>query len=258
MVERGFFEDLTPHLKELGHRLIYVFIVFFAVFIFTFVNYSPVLEWVTEPLKEALKSAGEIIDIAKDGKITTHKVGGTLSVIISISLFIATIVSVPFIFWQIWNFISPGLYEHEKEPLKGSMPYFISGTFLFLMGIAFVYYIMMPFTFTFLLTFGAGEDFTPLIDIENYVGGFISLMLIVGAVFTFPTIMAIFAKLNLINDEVLKEFFRYAVVIIFIISAIITPPDVISQIIVAIPLIILYGVSIYVVKLINPSNTQQD
>ncbi len=252
MVEKSFFEDLTPHLKELGQRLIYILVLFLAVFIFTFINYSPVLEWITEPLKEALKSAGDLIAIAKDGKITTHKVGGTLSVIMSVSMFIATIISVPLIFWQIWAFVSPGLYEHEREPLKGAFPYFISGTILFLMGIAFVYYIMMPYTFTFLLTFGAGENFIPLIDIENYVGGFISLMLIVGTVFTFPTIMAILAKLDLITDEVLTEFFRYAVVIIFIISAIITPPDVLSQIIVAIPLIILYGISIFVVKFINP------
>jgi sec-independent protein translocase protein TatC len=123
---------------------------------------------------------------------------------------------------------------------------------MFLVGVLFAYYIVTPFGFDFLITFGSFK-FTPLINIEDYVGFFTKIMFGFGLAFELPIFAYFLALLGMINDRMMKEFFKYAVIIIFVVAALLTPPDVLTQMLMAGPLIILYGFSILIVRMVNPA-----
>ncbi len=188
------------------------------------------------------------------GMITTHQVGGAFFVALKVSFFAGIILAMPFILWQIWQFVAPGLLENEKEMVK---PFVIGGSVMFLVGVLFAYYVVTPFGFQFLITFGSFL-YTPLINIEDYVGFFTKIMIGFGLAFELPVFSFFLAKLGLITDKSLKDFFKYAIVIIFIVAALLTPPDVLTQMLMAGPLILLYGLSIYIVSLVNPYEGEDD
>jgi sec-independent protein translocase protein TatC len=122
---------------------------------------------------------------------------------------------------------------------------------MFLVGAMFSYYVVTPFGFEFLITFGA-ENFTPYINIEDYVGFFSKFLIGFGIAFELPIVIMFLAKMGLVTDQSLKDFFKFAILIIFVVSAILTPPDVLTQLLMAVPLITLYAISIYIAKIINP------
>ena len=126
---------------------------------------------------------------------------------------------------------------------------------MFAIGVAFAYYVVTPFGFTFLITFGS-FTFTPMINIEDYVGFFTKIMFGFGIAFELPIFAYFLALLGLITDKTLIDFFRYAIVLIFIIAALLTPPDVMTQLLMAFPLIILYGISIIIVRFVNPASKE--
>jgi sec-independent protein translocase protein TatC len=246
-------EDLRPHLVELRKRLTISVISFLVVFLVSFAYSQPLLEWVTQPLHDALVSVAKISPLAAKGMMTTNQVGGAFFMAMKVSFFASIVVSLPIILSQIWLFVAPGLYENEKKML---LPFVFGGSFMFAVGVAFAYYVVTPFGFTFLITFGS-ETFTPLINIEDYVGFFTKIMFGFGIAFELPIFAYFLALLGLITDRTLIDFFRYAVVIIFILAAILTPPDVLTQLLMAIPLIILYGISILIVKYVNPAPKEE-
>jgi len=128
---------------------------------------------------------------------------------------------------------------------------------MFAVGVAFAYYVVTPFGFTFLITFGS-FTFTPMINIEDYVGFFTKIMFGFGVAFELPIFAYFLALLGFITDRTLIDFFRYAVVLIFIIAALLTPPDVMTQLLMAFPLIILYGISILIVRFVNPASKLEE
>ena len=128
---------------------------------------------------------------------------------------------------------------------------------MFVVGVLFAYYVVTPFGFDFLITFGSFK-FTPLINIEDYVGFFTKIMFGFGLAFELPIFSYFLALLGLITDKSMTAFFKYAIVIIFIVAALLTPPDVLTQLLMAGPLIILYGFSILIVKLVNPAPKEED
>jgi sec-independent protein translocase protein TatC len=248
------FESLKPHLIELRKRLGIVTISVVLFFIISFLNYSPILEWMTQPLNDALTTVGAVAEKASDGKVTTHQVGGAFFVALKVAFFSAFVFSVPVILWQSWAFIAPGLYANEKKLL---IPFVIGGTVMFLVGSLFAYYVVTPFGFEFLIAFGS-ENFTPYINIEDYVGFFAKLMVGFGIAFELPIFILFLAHLGVVTDRSLQDFFKYAVLIIFIFAAILTPPDVLTQLLMAGPLILLYGVSIFIAKAINPYKEEDE
>jgi len=137
------------------------------------------------------------------------------------------------------------------------IPFVFGGTFMFAVGVAFAYYVVTPFGFTFLITFGS-FTFTPMINIEDYVGFFTKIMFGFGVAFELPIFAYFLALLGFITDRTLIDFFRYAVVLIFIIAALLTPPDVMTQLLMAFPLIILYGISILIVRFVNPASKLEE
>ncbi|MFL1706425.1 twin-arginine translocase subunit TatC [Campylobacter sp. MOP7] len=239
------FEELKPHLVELRKRLFISVMSVIVMFVVCFSFWNPILALMTAPLKNALPAGSNIIFTqVQEPFFTAMKVG----------FFSGFMLSLPVIFWQFWLFVAPGLYENEK---KYVIPFVLSATFMFLMGAAFCYYVVIPIGFNFLINFG-GQLFTALPSIGEYVGFFTKLLIAFGIAFELPVITFFLAKLGLVDDAMLKNSFRYAIVIIFIFSAIMTPPDIISQFLMAIPLIGLYGLSIFIAKKINPAKIEEE
>ena len=239
------FDDLKPHIADLRKRLtistITVVVMFFACFSF----YEPILEWMMAPVKHALPVGTSMIAV---------EIQETFFTAMKVAFFAGFIISLPVIFWQLWLFLATGLYDHEKKLV---VPFVFFATLMFLLGAAFAYYIVVPIGFDFLIAFG-NSVVSVLPSIGKYVGFFTKLMIGFGIAFELPVITFFLAKIGIVNDQMLKDFFRYAVVLIFIISAILTPPDVISQVLMAAPLLILYGVSIYIAKVFNPAQKEEE
>jgi len=137
------------------------------------------------------------------------------------------------------------------------LPFVIGGSVMFTLGVLFAYYIVTPFGFQFLITFGSFL-YTPLINIEDYVGFFTKILLGFGIAFELPVVAYFLGMLGLITDKTLIRFFKYAIVMIFILAALLTPPDVLTQVLMAAPLIILYGASIVILKFVNPEEPEEE
>lgn len=189
-----------------------------------------------------------------EGKITTHQVGGAFFVALKVSFFAGLFGAMPFILYQLWLFIAPGLYNNEKKMV---IPFVAGGSIMFFTGVMFAYYVVTPFGFQFLITFGSFL-YTPFINIEDYVGFFTKIMFGFGIAFELPVFAYFLALLGLITDRTMKDFFKYAVVIIFVLAALLTPPDILTQMLMAAPLIILYGLSILIVRAVNPDKSEQE
>lgn len=248
------FEDLRPHLVELRKRLGISVLTLIGMFFVMFYFHEPLLEWMVQPLNDALIEVGKKSVHAANGMVTTSQVGGAFFVALKVAFFSAILASLPVILWQIWLFIAPGLYENEKKML---LPFVIGGTTMFVVGVAFAYYVVTPFGFDFLITFGSFK-FTPLINIEDYVGFFTKIMFGFGLAFELPVFSYFLALLGLIDDRQMTSFFKYAIVLIFIVAALLTPPDVLTQLLMAGPLIVLYGLSILIVKMVNPASKEEE
>ncbi len=239
------FEELKPHIAELRKRLGISIATVIIMFFVCFTYWEPLLSWMIAPLKTALPSTSHII---------FTRVQEPLFTAIKVSFFASFIVSLPIIFWQLWLFISPGLYDNEKRMI---LPFVFSATFMFLLGSAFCYFVTIPFGFAFLINFG-GKLFTALPSIGEYVGFFTKLLIGFGIAFELPVLTFFLAKLGFVTDKTLTGYFRYAIVIIFVVSALLTPPDVLTQLLMAGPLILLYGMSIVVAKMVNPAEDEPE
>ncbi len=248
------FDELIPHLAELRKRLAIsaasLIVMFFVMFYF----HEFLLNWMVAPLNQALIAVGKVSIHAANGMVTTSQVGGAFFVALKVSFFAAIIAALPVILSQIWLFIAPGLYSHEKKMI---IPFILGGTIMFIVGVLFAYYVVTPFGFDFLITFGSFR-FTPLINIEDYVGFFTKIMFGFGIAFELPVFAYFLALLGLVNDKQMMAFFKYAIVIIFIVAALLTPPDVLTQLLMAGPLLVLYGASILIVKMVNPAEDEDE
>ena len=157
------------------------------------------------------------------------------------------IIAFPYVIYQLWKFISPGMHPNEQKHSKG---FIIICSFLFFIGVLFGYYIVTPLSINFLANYSISDIVDNQIDIGSYIALVRSAALASGLVFELPIIIYFLTKIGLVTPEFLKKYRKYALVIVLILSAIITPPDIASQIIVAIPIIILYQVSIYISKVV--------
>ena len=248
------FSELRPHLVELRKRLGLSVLSIFIGFIIAFIFHEILLEWITAPLNEALEQVAHLSQKAADGMVTTHQVGGAFFVALKVSFFAGLLAALPFILYQLWLFVAPGLYSNEKKMV---IPFVAGGTIMFAVGVLFAYYVVTPFGFQFLITFGSFL-YTPLINIEDSVGFFTKIMMGFGIAFELPVFAYFLALLGLVTDKTLKDFFKYAVLIIFVVAALLTPPDVLTQLLMAAPLILLYGASILIVRAVNPHKEEED
>ncbi len=231
---------LMEHLRELRRRVI---ICVWAVGIGVLGSFAfavPIFEWISAPMNEALAATGKgsmAVTQAMEGVVVQVKVAGIAG------LFLAS----PILAYQIWQFVAPGLYEKER---KGVVPLAMSSTFLFLSGGAFAYYGVFRVGFPFFLEMN-GENVTAVLSIDSYLTFAITLLVAFGASFQLPVIVYFLARLGIINHRDMISGFRYGIVGIFVVAAVLTPPDVLSQFMMAGPLVVLYGVGIIVAWLFS-------
>lgn len=164
---------------------------------------------------------------------------------LKILMMTAFLLALPFVLWQLWAFVAPGLYSHEKKLV---LPLVVSSTLLFFIGVAFCYFFVFGQVFKFIQSF-APKSITAAPDIEAYLGFVLSMFLAFGMAFEVPIVVIVLARMNMVSIEKLKEFRSYFIVLAFIVAAIFTPPDVVSQLALAIPMCILYEVGIWAAQL---------
>ena len=235
------------HLVELRQRLINSFIFLFSFFVVCYFFSEEIYSFLVQPYADAVK------DDNVNRRLIFTALQETFLTYLRVSFFAALFVSSPIILIQIWKFIAPGLYENEK---KAILPYLIATPILFLFGGMLVYYLIMPLAIKFFLSFEASSINSALpIQLEAKVNEYLSLIMKLifafGLSFQLPVILSLLARVGFVDSVFLKERRKYVVVIIFVAAAILTPPDPITQIGLAIPLLILYELSIFSVKIIE-------
>ena len=239
--------SFISHLVELRQRLINSFIFLFSFFVVCYFFSEEIYSFLVQPYADAVK------DDNVNRRLIFTALQETFLTYLRVSFFAALFVSSPIILMQIWKFIAPGLYKNEKEAI---LPYLIATPILFLFGGMLVYYLIMPLAIKFFLSFEASSINSALpIQLEAKVNEYLSLVMKLifafGLSFQLPVILSLLARVGFVDSVFLKERRKYVVVIIFVAAAILTPPDPITQIGLAIPLLILYELSIFSVKIIE-------
>jgi sec-independent protein translocase protein TatC len=163
-----------------------------------------------------------------------------------VCLLAGVFLALPFVLYELWKFVAPGLLEHEK---KYTVPFIVGSTLLFYAGGA-MFYLILPLVISFLLSFSSA-DITAQLSVGFYVSFCIRMMIAFGVVFQLPMVVVFLTQLELLSSRTLIKHFRYAVVLVFVIAAVLTPPDVVSQTFMALPMLFLYGVSILIAQRIE-------
>lgn len=179
--------------------------------------------------------------------LQNRTMSGQFSADIWTAILAGFIISFPYTIYQIWKFISPGLHQNERKHSRG---FIIISSLLFFAGALFGYYIITPLSINFLANYSISSRVDNQIDIASFIGLVRSSVLASGIIFELPIIIYFLTKIGLVTPEFLKKYRKYALIIVLVISAIITPPDIASQVIVAIPILILYEVSIFISKMV--------
>ena len=246
--------SFVSHLTELRTRLINSFYFLICFFIISYYFSEEIYSFLVQPYADAVK------DDLLDRRLIFTALQETFLTYLKVSFFAAFFISSPLILIQIWKFIAPGLYDSEKKAL---MPYLIATPILFLIGGLIVYYLIMPLAIKFFLSFETSAQVTNLpIQLEAKVNEYLSLIMKLifafGLSFQLPVILSLLARVGFIDSKYLKKRRKYVVVIIFAVAAILTPPDPITQIGLAIPLLLLYEVSIWSVKIIEKKRREKE
>lgn len=227
---------LTVHLAELRTRLIRSFIAVGACFLISYAYIEQIFEFLMRPMLQAMPPGAPLVFTGlTEGFFTYFK----LAMVSGVCL------ASPVILYQFWRFIAPGLLEHEK---KYALPFVVSVTIFFLLGTAFCYYVVFPSVFRFLLSFSS-DIVRPMPSIKDYLSFSSKLLLTFGLIFEYPPLIFFLAKVGVVRGTWLAGQRRYAIVLIFIISAVITPPDVVSQILMALPMMALYELGIIIARI---------
>jgi sec-independent protein translocase protein TatC len=227
---------LTAHLQELRKRLILSFVAVAGGFALCYTFAEKIFDILAAPLLEMMPTGGSLVFTSVAEAFFTY---------MKVAFISGLILASPFVLYQIWAFVAPGLYRHEK---KYVVPFVVAGSFFFAIGILFAYYVALPVGFKFLLGF-ATDFIKPLPSMKEYLSFSIKFLLAFGLVFEFPVVLVLLARIGVVDAKTLARQRKYAILLIFIFAAILTPPDIISQLIVALPMIGLYELSILLSKL---------
>jgi len=175
--------------------------------------------------------------------VQSRKVAGQFNAAIWTSITAGLVVGFPYILYEFWKFISPGLYENERKNSRG---FIIIASFLFFTGALFGYFVIAPLSVNFLATFKIADMVQNEFDIDSYIGLVRASVLAAGFIFELPIVMYFLTKIGLVTPQFLRTYRKYALVIVLILAAVITPPDISTQVIVAVPILILYEISIWI------------
>ncbi len=186
--------------------------------------------------------------------LQSRKVTGQFTMHLTSSAVIGLICAFPYAFWEVWRFVSPGLHAGEKKSSRGAV-FFVS--LLFVLGILFGYYIITPMSFNFLVNYKVAPEIANEFDITYYVGFISTLVLACGILFQIPMITLFLSKAGIVTPTLLKAYRKHSIVVILFLSAILTPPDIVSQILIAIPLSLLYEISIMISRRVEKKHLKE-
>tara|TARA_R110000851_G_scaffold293427_1_gene448046 strand:+ start:76575 stop:77333 length:759 start_codon:yes stop_codon:yes gene_type:complete len=240
-------ESFVSHLIELRTRLIRAVGAVLGIFIILFLYPGPsfLYDVLAQPMLATLPTGTRMI---ATGVITPFMVP------VKVTLLTAFVLALPIVLYQAWAFVAPGLYKHEQ---KLALPLILSGTVLFLLGMAFCYFVVFNTVFEFISGF-APQSITPAPDIEAYVSFVITMFMAFGITFEVPVAVVLLVKSGMVSVEKLRGARGYVIVGAFIIAAVVTPPDVISQFMLAVPLCVLFEVGLLVAGRMKPSEREKD
>jgi sec-independent protein translocase protein TatC len=231
-------ETFISHLVELRDRIIRVGISVIVVFL-GLVYWAPdIFKLLARPL---------MMNLPKDGKLIVTDVTGSFFVPMKVTMMVALVIALPVVLYQIWAFVAPGLYQHEKKlvvPLVGS------SYILFLCGMAFAYFVVFPTIFRVMAHYNAPLGAAMNTDIDNYLSFVLTMFIAFGVTFEVPIVVVLLVRMGILTVKKLRQIRPYVIVGAFVVSAVVTPPDVFSQLILAVPLIVLYEAGIIAARLI--------
>jgi sec-independent protein translocase protein TatC len=239
-------ESFLSHLFELRDRLLRAVIALVVVFVCLFPFSKDIYAFLAQPM---------LAQLPADVKMVALEVTSPFFIPVKVTFLAALVIALPFVLYQVWAFVAPGLYAHEKK-LVG--PLVVSSTVLFLCGMAFAYYLVFP------LVFGVMKTFTPdgvswMPDIAAYFNFVVSMFIAFGVTFEVPIAVVLLVKVGIVSVAKLREVRPYVIVGAFIIAAVVTPPDVLSQLLLALPLCLLYEAGIIVAAIITrPTRAQSE
>jgi len=239
-------ESFISHLIELRQRLMHaagaIAIVFVALFIWPGSGY--IYDLLAHPLTTVM---------GPDAKLIATGVITPFMVPVKVTALVALLIALPYVLYQAWAFVAPGLYEHEK---KLAAPLIVASTVLFLGGVAFCYFFVFGKVFAFIQGF-APKSISPMPDIEAYFNFVLTMFIAFGVTFEIPIVLIVLVRMGIVSVEKLRDARPYAIVGAFVVSAVVTPPDVLSQFMLAIPMCLLYEAGLFFARFVGTRKTEE-
>ncbi len=228
---------LMQHFSELRRRILWTVLVF--VFAFG-------LGWIVAPMFETFL-AQPLLKVWNDAALLYTGLSDALMIQFSLATLVALMVTIPVLMWHIWAYISPGLHKNEKQFL---LPIFLLSPCLFLLGAAFAFYILFPIVFRFFIEIGYSEALPIVLfpSIKGYLAFAIGLLKVFGVAFQLPLVLVLLNRVGLLSKETACHSRKYVIVVVFIVAAVLTPPDIISQVLLAVPMWLLFEISLFFMK----------
>ena len=238
--DSGLQETFLSHLFELRDRVIKSALAIIAVFV-CLVYWAPdIFHLFAQPLLEALPAGGKMI---------VTDVTGSFFVPMKVTMLVAFLIALPVVMYQLWAFIAPGLYLHERKLI---LPLVVSSYTLFIIGMAFAYFLVFPTVFKFMASYNAPLGAEMSTDIDNYLSFAMTTFLAFGITFEVPVVVVVLVRMGMVPLAKLKEIRPYVIVGAFVISAVVTPPDVLSQLLLAVPMTLLYELGLLIARFYVP------
>jgi sec-independent protein translocase protein TatC len=232
-------ETFISHLIELRSRLMKAIVAVVVVLLCLFPWAKDIYAALAAPLLRVLPKGATMI--ATD-------VTGTFFVPLKVTLMAAFLIALPYVLWQVWAFVAPGLYHHEK---RLALPVIVSSCVFFLIGMSFAYFLVFPIAFGFFAAY-APEGVTMMTDIDKYVSFVLTMFIAFGVTFEVPVVVIVLVRLRIVSLQKLRSIRAYVIVGAFVVGAIFTPPDVVSQLLLAVPMWLLYELGMFVARFIVP------
>ncbi len=238
-------QTLVAHLVELRTRIVRASIAVLVVFACLSPFMKQIFDYLSQPLMVALPQGAKLLAI---GVIAPFMVP------LKVTLFVSFVIALPYVLYQLWAFIAPGLYRKEK---KLAMPIIVSSLAMFFLGMLYCYFVVFRMVFQFISGFSPDSvNFAP--DIDSYFSFVLALFMAFGLTFEVPIIVVVLNRLGMTTVEKLKKARPYMIVGAFVLAAIVTPPDVLSQLLLAVPLVILYQVGIWLCAVVGKAKTNEE
>ncbi len=238
-------KPFTEHLEELRHRLLICVAAVAVGFVVSYFFSKQLFEILMKPLIVSLPPKSTLIFTSLPEAFFTY---------LKVSLLAGIFLASPVVLYEIWAFVSPGLYKHERRYV---VPFVFFSSIFFVGGALFGYFVVFPFGFKFFLGF-ATEFIRPMPTIKEYFGFCAKLLFAFGVIFELPLFVFFLARLGIINDRMLRRERKYAILLVFVVSAVLTPPDVMTQLMMAGPLLALYEISIWVATVFGKRRSEED